>query len=381
MLPLRSNISRPKNFRPEFLGQELVDRTKETFTYAMRPSTKAAAHSVQRQYLDFLVAQKLTTYDEVIAGRLPDHALPWILFCSWLDARSLEPSSISTYVAHIRALYRNNNQPTPPRWSLVQVFQKAIRRRRVAEGRLTPIRERRPLIQQNMMPYFIRNRHNLQMVRLYTTILVGVFAVMRSGELTVHTGLEAYSENIHIHRGKGVHLFPDYARIILPVSKTSVDRATHICVPKLPAVMAAICPYRALVNWLSLTADEPSSAHLFSINGEPYAKDTFSAQLRKTLLLCNMDPTVYSGHSLRIGGLTALREAGIDENEAMIIGRWTSEVNRIYWQRTSKDHNRIAATLSNFIITSGLPSSEPPTFQLSLVALQKLVSEENSKDH
>ncbi|KNC80107.1 hypothetical protein SARC_07520 [Sphaeroforma arctica JP610] len=199
------------------------------------------------------------------------------------------------------------------------------------------------------MPYFARNQHDLQAMRLYPVILVGVFVVMRSGELTVHSGLEQCSENIHIHRGKEVRLFDDYAEITLPVSETSVDRATKKCVPKLPASMAAVCPDRVLVNWLTRTSNEPDTAHLFSIEGKPYEKATFSAQLRRTLTVCGLDPTVYSGHSLCIGGLTALCEAGIPENEAMIIGCWTSEVNRIYWQRTAKDLNRIAAALSHFI--------------------------------
>ncbi|KNC84920.1 hypothetical protein SARC_02874 [Sphaeroforma arctica JP610] len=109
--------------------------------------------------------------------------------------------------------------------------------------------------------------------------------------MTVHTDLESYSDNLHIHRGKRVRVYDEFAEILLPISKTSLDRFITNIIPKLPANMA------------------------------------HSHRFRKPLTARGLGNRNYSGHSLRIGGLTALREVGVNESETMITGRWTSAVN------------------------------------------------------
>ncbi len=372
-LPFRSDTSNAgrKNFSQEFLGKRVVDHTRELFKFAYRPATRQTATSVQRQFLDFQVAQKLMSREDILNGLLPTSVLSQLLFIGWLDLRDLTPGSIDTYNSAINTLYANNGRELPERQQLVLLLRKALRRKRIAEGRLSPKRHRRPLtpslILSKIQPYIAARPQDLELQRLYTMILLGVFGIMRSGELTVHPTLEQYSPFLHINRS-GYKLHPEYAEITLPVSKTSQEHATTITVPFLPASMAAICPYRALVQWLNLTETEDRNSHLLSLNNKPYTKSNFKHLFKQTLRRCGLNETEFSGHSLRIGGLTALREAGIDESEAMIIGRWTSTVNRIY----GTSHARVAATLCTYILQNGLPSNSPPTFELSLQQLHSL---------
>jgi hypothetical protein len=47
-------------------------------------------------------------------------------------------------------------------------------------------------------------------------------------------------------------------------------------------------------------------------------------------MLCELDPSEWNGHSLRIGGATALHAAGCPELVIKTIGRWSSDIFQIY---------------------------------------------------
>ena len=55
-----------------------------------------------------------------------------------------------------------------------------------------------------------------------------------------------------------------------------------------------------------------------------------SAALRVLCVAAGLDPTMYSSHSLRIGGATDLAQSGGTEVECRLAGRWHSDVWQIY---------------------------------------------------
>ena len=60
----------------------------------------------------------------------------------------------------------------------------------------------------------------------------------------------------------------------------------------------------------------------------------------KVLLSCSfkaLDASLYSSHSLRIGGLVALQAAGASQMQAMTLGRWNSDCYRVYQRQNRRE--------------------------------------------
>jgi len=60
----------------------------------------------------------------------------------------------------------------------------------------------------------------------------------------------------------------------------------------------------------------------------------FNLCLKQLALLCNLDPTGISSHSLRIGGASALAAAGVPDYLIMDMGRWRSLTFLTYVRRS-----------------------------------------------
>ncbi|KNC86553.1 hypothetical protein SARC_01326 [Sphaeroforma arctica JP610] len=92
-------------------------------------------------------------------------------------------------------------------------------------------------------------------------------------------------------------------------------QAGHSSRPEAPRDIQAICPYHHLLLWLSLTTKEQADSHLFSLNSVAVTKAEWSRKLKYLVKAAGLDPKLYSGHSLRIGGLSALKESGLSNSE------------------------------------------------------------------
>lgn len=59
--------------------------------------------------------------------------------------------------------------------------------------------------------------------------------------------------------------------------------------------------------------------------GQPLRIDYQRHEIRRRLMVLGVDPTHYTGYSLRIGGATELVRCGATTDEVKTLGRWTSE--------------------------------------------------------
>lgn len=69
--------------------------------------------------------------------------------------------------------------------------------------------------------------------------------------------------------------------------------------------------------------------------------------MRRAAVLCGLDPSRFTLHSLRIGGLTQLLEAGVPPHLAQFAGRWRSDVAvRAYFRATQAGTRRVSEALT-----------------------------------
>ena len=62
-------------------------------------------------------------------------------------------------------------------------------------------------------------------------------------------------------------------------------------------------------------------------DGKALSRSAFVAQLRVALRATGIDDAGFSGHSLRIGAVTAAATAGIPDHTITMLGRWLSYQN------------------------------------------------------
>jgi hypothetical protein len=94
----------------------------------------------------------------------------------------------------------------------------------------------------------------------------------------------------------------------------------------------------AVAEVQNLLRVDPTPAHLADQtplfrdveSGQPLRYDTVMATVKQLMLAIGEDPSEFGTHSLRIGGATALFAAGASETVIRTMGRWSSDIHRLY---------------------------------------------------
>ncbi|XP_054832315.1 integrase/recombinase xerD homolog [Eublepharis macularius] len=96
-----------------------------------------------------------------------------------------------------------------------------------------------------------------------------------------------------------------------------------------PAAIAAVCPVRALEEYLALRPSGPAPL-LVHADCSPVSRFQFAAVLRACLAAAGLPQTEFGTHSFRIGAATSASEWGLASSQIQAIGRWRSSAYRTY---------------------------------------------------
>ena len=90
-----------------------------------------------------------------------------------------------------------------------------------------------------------------------------------------------------------------------------------------------VCPVVAVLSYLAVrrASDGPLFIHA---NGLPLTRDQFVSEVKKALQKAQIDSSLYSGHSFRIGAASAAAAAGVPAYFIKMLGRWESEAYHLY---------------------------------------------------
>ena len=88
-------------------------------------------------------------------------------------------------------------------------------------------------------------------------------------------------------------------------------------------------------NLLEVDPVDPRDAHLTPLFRDPLTNtplryDTINSSIKKLMESIGENPDEFSTHSMRIGGATALFAAGANETVIRTMGRWSSDMHRLY---------------------------------------------------
>ena len=174
---------------------------------------------------------------------------------------------------------------------------------------------------------------------LKAALSLGFFGLMRIGDITS----SRQDSNPPLTPGS-LSWSETFLEVKLWRSKT--DRTLRGATVSVPRTGSLICPCIAMEKYLEV---RPPAGHR-SLFLWPDGNPLTSAALRSRLITeCRRAGLVgnFNGHSLRIGGASALAARGVDIEKIMKLGRWRSDSVRRYLRNPSEDLARVASLLEN----------------------------------
>ena len=88
-------------------------------------------------------------------------------------------------------------------------------------------------------------------------------------------------------------------------------------------------PVAAMLGYLVQRRSAPGPLFMFS-DGRLLTRDRFVSALRTALTDGGIDPSLYAGHSFRVGAATTATLQGLQESLIKTLGRWESSAYQLY---------------------------------------------------
>lgn len=89
------------------------------------------------------------------------------------------------------------------------------------------------------------------------------------------------------------------------------------------SAQSTFCPVKISIQFLTARGDS-EGAIFIQDDGSPVSRSWFSTQFSSAIKLYSLNPSVYKGHSFRIGAASHAAEQGMSDAQIRILGRWKS---------------------------------------------------------
>lgn len=190
----------------------------------------------------------------------------------------------------------------------------------------TRTQKRRPITKDlllQMLPHL--DQRTREGATLYAAFCLAFAGFLRVGEFTYSAEDRKTADfSKWFLTRRSVRLFDDHMELTLPVSKTDPFRRGVTL--NISASDDDACPVKALRHLFRWKASLNSP--LFE-TASGFSRELVIGQVRQILALLGVTGH-YSGHSFRRGAATSAREAGLSDDEIMLLGRWKSDAYRLY---------------------------------------------------
>ena len=254
--------------------------------------------------------------------------------CGLVDERGISPSSAAVYFGHVQGFHaREFGVKLAGGLKLERLPQMLKGLRRIYGS--GPARVRRGIspqsLQQGMDILYSPDVPEHATIR--AALSVAFTGLLRGAEFAVAPG-SSWRKEINLARGDIVELTLRRLVIMMHPCKNM----HHLTGKSVPLVLGAggtfIDPVREIINMIRLNPVEEhlkASTPLFiKADGQALTTDDVMDIIRRIISVVNDDPTEFGTHSLRIGGATALFAAGADPTLIRTMGRWSSDIYRLY---------------------------------------------------
>jgi integrase len=217
---------------------------------------------------------------------------------AYLAARA-DALAVATLVRHVVSIskaHQARGLPNPTRSELVRATLRGIKRTRGCAQR-----EAKPLLRDELLLVLDAMGDSSKDLRDRALLLIGFAGALRRSELV---GLDL-NDIEHVRQG-----------VILHVRRSKTDQEQHGHKIGIPLGRGRWCPVAALDVWLTAlgivvgAVFRPVDRH-GRIQGVRLSGEAVSLVVRTRVAAVGLEPTPYSGHSLRAGFATSAAQAGV----------------------------------------------------------------------
>ena len=253
-----------------------------------------------------------------------------LLYVSFLHCQKLKASSIFVYLSAVRSYHVMNGFSNPLEGChRLDLAMKSIERSdQPPKGKL-------PITMEIMskLSKVIRYKHAYQDSMVWAAMNLAFFGFLRASEFTVSSPGN-FDSNVHLCVGHisfhSVQKLP-YVKICIKASKTDVKQNGFQLV--LGCSGTEVCAYCSILLFYGFrsTADNfVTHAPFFYLDHKPLTRSGFVVQVRNFLSKIQIQSSLYTGHSFRVGGATTAAAAGLADWEIKMLGRWSSDSYQRY---------------------------------------------------
>ena len=306
-------------------------------TILSRPQTQSISQALEATARD----AREYVRDSVPASTRRAYATDWATFSEWCcvhrlpnmpaapatvalfaaeRAKSIRPSSVRRALAAIAKMHKVNGQPSPCAQEPVPSTIKGIERAHGAN--VIPKAPANLAVIEKLLAVFPIDA--LDGIRNRAILLVGFAGAFRRSELVALEARDlAWSDE----------------GVVITLRQSKTDQRGEGMQKALPFVPGATCAATALRAWL--TAAGITEGPIFrpmNRNGlpkpEPLNPQSVALIIKGACERAGLDPTAYSGHSLRAGHVTEARAKGISDADTMsVTGHKRVETLNLYDRR------------------------------------------------
>jgi integrase len=276
------------------LSRDLLDSVRDGLADAISPATRRAYQSDWRSFAAWC--------SERGTSALPAHPATVAAYLRHVEGAGRRVSTISRALASISEGHKAAGHDSPRSSVVVRKTLQAIRRRLG----VAPV-QKSPILADQLRRMLSALGTDLQGLRDRALLLVGFAGAFRRSELVA---LDV----------RDLRFIEEGLEIILRRSKTDPEGAGRtVGIPY--GSTAKVCPVRALQAWLE--AAQVAKGRVFrSVSrdgklGAAASDKAVARAVKRAARLAGLDPSQFSGHSLRAGLATAAAKAGKSERAIM----------------------------------------------------------------
>jgi hypothetical protein len=319
----------------------------------MSVNTTITYYSQTKSYVMYCIAARATLLpasDEVLHR--------FVIFMSQI----VNPESLKNYLSAVRMFHLDNGfewKPAADRFLLTQALRGLKKTHGSAPDRKLPITP------EHLMAMALMIEGTLLDISWFAATLLAFFLMLRKDNVSVAKP-DRYNPRTGLARSDFA-LPPGYTWdspdipfiwVSLRHSKTNQFAAKTHTVHVVAIHGHPLCAVTAIQRCMLMNAAAPLSAQAFSIPKEqgdgrvifePMTHSVYVSTLKKYLVLINIDPTKYSGHSLRRGGATFGCSLTEDHSQIKFIGDWLSDCYMQYNARDIRSMLKLPALMSDAV--------------------------------
>ena len=248
------------------------------------------------------------------------------LFIAYLFDLKYAHSTVMTYVSALSYSHKLGGYPDPSKAFVVMQMLKGYGKLGTRLDRRLPITL--PILHRLLeaAPRLLSSSHQVLLFKAMCSF--AFFAFTRVGEITV-SGKEGSPVPLQIDQ---LTKLVNRANEVEGLKVVFLDFKHHYNEPPFSLVISrqpTFCPVQILLDYLSFRGSGPGALFVHS-DGYPVARTWFCSQLSSAIKFCGLNPSLYKGHSFRIGAASHAADRGMSDAQIRILGRWKSNAFHKY---------------------------------------------------